>query len=664
MSDDRVYHASAVRNAYGSRTHRDADTHIRAGDRSSQHDRQEGSHTGEDRWRRGSVSRSPSRKREDRERPARVVGRQASTSPLANRARRAPSSLSSSSPTRSPSPTRSRRDLRQAERAPSPLPRRRSPSSDVRRQSQSHIGGYGYDRDLGRSRHDERSSQRHARPASPGNPLKTDSRDRARDHPSVVEDSNSARIPRQLTPDTPPLQEEPIRSSTASGPSVEMPFKDVALSSRPRRGRTPTGPRSEIARHEQSPQPLSGMNIPTGPAADRRDNAPILESASSRNPAAETGALNGARNFVSIALPKKTPTQPRRDRLLATQHNEDSRPMAIAESSPSKMDLLDVRQHLRTDASRYSQLLQQAPPYMRMAMNVIQKKDPTLEKDVIVRLREIFQRDPKDHEIHAIGTLYRQLKNIKSLEERERELAGNSDGSAVDVGRNGYRQPETTRHVAGDESPTKGLRSGGWTSKRATGKRSPSPNPSRGSRRSMSPARPRSPVRRRDGQDSRSEDRNHSRYRSLSRSPSPVRTRHRPPSPTSARRSARRDYEEVRARSPRRNVYDLPRRQDAPQRETRDVQPPAPKAVPVLPEEPKVLRGKPYEKVVQVGEGTYGKVYKARNREGLGLVALKRIRMEGEKDGFPVTAMREIKLLQGLDHDNVIRLHEMMVSHG
>lgn len=38
--------------------------------------------------------------------------------------------------------------------------------------------------------------------------------------------------------------------------------------------------------------------------------------------------------------------------------------------------------------------------------------------------------------------------------------------------------------------------------------------------------------------------------------------------------------------------------------------------------------------------------------------------MEGEKDGFPVTAMREIKLLQGLEHDNIIRLHEMMVAHG
>ncbi len=74
--------------------------------------------------------------------------------------------------------------------------------------------------------------------------------------------------------------------------------------------------------------------------------------------------------------------------------------------------------------------------------------------------------------------------------------------------------------------------------------------------------------------------------------------------------------------------------------------------------------GEVYEKLVQVGEGTYGKVYKARSEESGVFVALKRIRMEGEKDGFPVTAMREIKLLQGLDHPNVVKLHEIMVSKG
>ncbi|KAK4048176.1 kinase subunit of RNA polymerase II carboxy-terminal domain kinase I [Microbotryomycetes sp. JL221] len=71
-----------------------------------------------------------------------------------------------------------------------------------------------------------------------------------------------------------------------------------------------------------------------------------------------------------------------------------------------------------------------------------------------------------------------------------------------------------------------------------------------------------------------------------------------------------------------------------------------------------------YERLVQVGEGTYGKVYKARNVETGELVALKRIRMEAEKDGFPVTAVREIKLLQSLRHPNVVNLSEIMVSRG
>ncbi|CCO27626.1 hypothetical protein BN14_01611 [Rhizoctonia solani AG-1 IB] len=72
-----------------------------------------------------------------------------------------------------------------------------------------------------------------------------------------------------------------------------------------------------------------------------------------------------------------------------------------------------------------------------------------------------------------------------------------------------------------------------------------------------------------------------------------------------------------------------------------------------------------YQIICQVGEGTFGKVYKARSLANPDArVALKRIRMEGEKDGFPVTAMREIKLLQSLRHENVINLHEMMVSKG
>jgi CTD kinase subunit alpha len=63
-----------------------------------------------------------------------------------------------------------------------------------------------------------------------------------------------------------------------------------------------------------------------------------------------------------------------------------------------------------------------------------------------------------------------------------------------------------------------------------------------------------------------------------------------------------------------------------------------------------------------VGSGTYGKVFKAIHVYTKKLVALKKIRMEGERDGFPVTAVREIKLLQSLKHDNVVSLQEVMVE--
>lgn len=63
-----------------------------------------------------------------------------------------------------------------------------------------------------------------------------------------------------------------------------------------------------------------------------------------------------------------------------------------------------------------------------------------------------------------------------------------------------------------------------------------------------------------------------------------------------------------------------------------------------------------------VGSGTYGKVYKGIHVYTKKMVALKKIRMEGERDGFPVTAVREIKLLQSLKHPNIVNLQEVMVE--
>ena len=53
--------------------------------------------------------------------------------------------------------------------------------------------------------------------------------------------------------------------------------------------------------------------------------------------------------------------------------------------------------------------------------------------------------------------------------------------------------------------------------------------------------------------------------------------------------------------------------------------------------------------------GTYGVVYKARNKKNNSLVALKKIRLENEDEGVPSTAIREITLLKELTHPNVVR---------
>ena len=56
-------------------------------------------------------------------------------------------------------------------------------------------------------------------------------------------------------------------------------------------------------------------------------------------------------------------------------------------------------------------------------------------------------------------------------------------------------------------------------------------------------------------------------------------------------------------------------------------------------------------------------MYLARDERDGSLVALKRVRMDNEKEGFPITAIREIKLLKRLSHENVIRLKEIVRSH-
>ncbi|KAF2276436.1 Pkinase-domain-containing protein, partial [Westerdykella ornata] len=88
---------------------------------------------------------------------------------------------------------------------------------------------------------------------------------------------------------------------------------------------------------------------------------------------------------------------------------------------------------------------------------------------------------------------------------------------------------------------------------------------------------------------------------------------------------------------------------------------PLPKLPPEFAASDSVYYRKPGNESV-VGSGTYGKVFKGVHVYTKDMVALKKIRMEGERDGFPVTAIREIKLLQSLNHPNIVRLQEVMVE--
>ncbi|CAO1633754.1 unnamed protein product [Sympodiomycopsis kandeliae] len=70
-----------------------------------------------------------------------------------------------------------------------------------------------------------------------------------------------------------------------------------------------------------------------------------------------------------------------------------------------------------------------------------------------------------------------------------------------------------------------------------------------------------------------------------------------------------------------------------------------------------------YTRLNQIEEGSYGIVYRARHNPSGDIVAIKRLKMETEKQGFPITSLREIRTLTKVStHPNVVHLREIVVG--
>lgn len=71
-----------------------------------------------------------------------------------------------------------------------------------------------------------------------------------------------------------------------------------------------------------------------------------------------------------------------------------------------------------------------------------------------------------------------------------------------------------------------------------------------------------------------------------------------------------------------------------------------------------------YDFFETVGEGTYGKVFKARVKANGRIVAIKKFKESDEEEQVKKTALREIRILKQLKHDNIVSLLEVFRNNG
>lgn len=70
-----------------------------------------------------------------------------------------------------------------------------------------------------------------------------------------------------------------------------------------------------------------------------------------------------------------------------------------------------------------------------------------------------------------------------------------------------------------------------------------------------------------------------------------------------------------------------------------------------------------FERLNRIEEGSYGIVFRARDRDSGDVVALKKLKLDKEKNGFPVTSLREIYTLINVKHPNIVNVREIVMGN-
>jgi cell division cycle 2-like protein len=70
-----------------------------------------------------------------------------------------------------------------------------------------------------------------------------------------------------------------------------------------------------------------------------------------------------------------------------------------------------------------------------------------------------------------------------------------------------------------------------------------------------------------------------------------------------------------------------------------------------------------YSRLNHIEEGTYGVVFRARCNDTGEIYALKKLKLDEERHGFPITSLREIMaLMTAGQHENVVGIREIVVG--